>query len=94
MVWRSPLSSTINNKYEVKVDLMVIISEEWVFQLSFVVQPEFKIRNYKYLDTWPNTFQSNWPFPKVFGPFIHVYSLLLIIIDPMNDIISYIIINT
>ena len=47
---------------------------------------EFKIRNYKYLDTWPNTFQSIWPFPKVFGPLIHVYSLLPIIIDHMNDI--------
>ena len=47
---------------------------------------ELKTRNYKYLDTWPNTFQSSWPFPKVVGHFqkylaffIHVYSLLLII---------------
>ena len=47
--------------------------------------PEFKIRKYKYLDTWLNTFQSGWPFPKVFGPFIHVYSLLPIIIDHIND---------
>ena len=53
---------------------------------------EFKLRNYKYLDTWPNTFQSSWPFPKVFGPLIHVHSLLPIIIDHMNDIAIYILI--
>ena len=50
---------------------------------------ELKIRNYKYLDTWPNTFQSSWPFPKVFGLLIHVYSLLPINIDHMNDITTY-----
>ena len=45
--------------------------------LRYIVA-EFKIRNGKYMDKWPNTSTSVWPFTKECGYFVDLaYEILI-----------------
>ena len=47
-------------------------------QLGLYIRAEFKIRNGKYMDKWPNSLTSVWPCTKVYGHFVDLVGKVLI----------------